>query len=274
VLATGELWFQVPHSIRIVLQGDLPEKVSTKDVSLALAGRFGTEFAQYRSIEFAGDLVPKLSMASRLVLSNMSVEIGAKFGMFKTDDVTVDYLQSIGKKTPHIFGPDDGANYEKEFTLEVSELEPMVAVPHSVGNVKPVREISDIPIHQAMLGSCTNGRLEDLRSAAEILKNREIPAGVRMFVYPASRDVLARAMAEGVIQDLVGAGAILCPPSCGPCFGSHGGLLASGENCISSTNRNFKGRMGSPDANVYLASPATVAASALFGRITDPREVG
>jgi homoaconitase/3-isopropylmalate dehydratase large subunit len=161
-----------------------------------------------------------------------------------------------------------------EYELAVSDIEPLAALPHSVGNVQPVRTIAGEPIHQAMLGSCTNGRLEDLKAAAEILKGRQVASSVRMYVYPASRRVFNEAMDEGIIQALSQAGAIICPPSCGPCFGSHGGLLASGEVCISSTNRNFKGRMGSPDSHVYLASPATVAASAICGRITDPREVG
>jgi len=273
VLATGELWFQVPYSLRVKLNGTLPEMVSAKDVSLELAGRFGTEFAQYRSIEFTGELVEDLSIASRLVLSNMSIEVGAKFGMFRVDDVTLAYLKSVGIDDAQVFGPDDDAVYENEYELDVDGLEPLAALPHSVGNVKPVREIAGEPIQQAMLGSCTNGRLEDLRAAADIIKGHQVASSVRMYVYPASREVFGKAMDEGIIQVLSKAGAIICPPSCGPCFGSHGGLLASGESCISSTNRNFKGRMGSPEANVYLASPATVAASAINGRITDPREV-
>ncbi|HOD29260.1 MAG TPA: 3-isopropylmalate dehydratase large subunit [Syntrophales bacterium] len=273
VLATGELWFLVPHSIKVKLKGQLPEMVSAKDVSLALAGRYGTEFAQYRSIEFGGDWLDGLPISSRLVMSNMSIEFGAKFGLFPVDQITVEYLKSIGvDDVPH-FGPDDDAEYEKEFELIVSDLEPLVALPHSVGNVKPVRSIAGKPVQQAMLGSCTNGRLEDLQAAAQILKGRQVHSSVRMYVYPASRPVFIEAAAKGFIQTLLEAGAIICPPSCGPCFGSHGGLLASGEACISSTNRNFKGRMGSPNSEVYLASPATVAASAIFGRITDPREV-
>ncbi len=274
VLATGDLWFQVPHSIRVMLNGRLPQRVYSKDVSLALAGRFGSEFAQYRSIEFSGDLVQDLSIDSRLVLSNMSVEFGAKFGMFPVDDVTISYLKSIGAEDIEVFSADDDAEYERTCTLDADGLEPMIALPHTVDNVKPVREVAGEKVDQVLLGSCTNGRLEDLREAAGILKDRQVAPSVRMYVYPASRQVLRQAMDEGIIQVLSSAGAVICPASCGPCFGSHGGLLASGEVCISSTNRNFKGRMGSPEAKVFLASPATVAASALFGKITDPREVG
>lgn len=274
VLATGELWFQVPQSILIRLYGTMPNKVSAKDICLTIAGRFGTEFAQYCSIEFGGELVKDLSVASRMVLSNMAIEFGAKFGLFAVDDVTLAYLKSIGVGNVKIIGPDEGAEYAHSYDLDVTNLEPMVALPHSVENVKPVREISGRPIQQVMLGSCTNGRLEDLEAAAEIMKGKQVAPSVRMYVYPASRQVSSEAMEKGFIQILSSAGAIICPPSCGPCFGSHGGLLASGESCISTTNRNFKGRMGSPEANVYLASPATVAASALTGCITDPRESG
>jgi len=272
VLATGELWFQVPHSVRVNLKGSLPDRVTSKDVSLALAGRFGAEFGQYRAIEYTGELLKDLSMDSRLVLSNMSVEFGAKFGLFPVDDVTRGFLRSIGTECPEAFASDGDAGFLNEYEIDASDLEPMAALPHTVDNVKPVREIAGERIDQALLGSCTNGRIEDLRAASEILKGRQVSPSVRMYVYPASRNTFRRAMDEGIIQILSEAGAIICPPSCGPCFGSQGGLLASGETCISSTNRNFKGRMGSSDARVYLASPATVAMSAIHGRITDPRE--
>jgi 3-isopropylmalate/(R)-2-methylmalate dehydratase large subunit len=272
VLATGELWFQVPHSIRLNLKGTLQDRVSSKDVSLALAGRFGSEFGQYKTIEFVGDLLKHLTIDSRLVLSNMSVEFGAKFGLFPVDDVTRSYLKSIEADCPDTFEADADAEFANEYEIDVTDLEPMVALPHSVENVKTVREMVGEIIDQALLGSCTNGRLEDLRAAAEILKGKQVSPSVRMYVYPASRQTFRQAMDEGIIQTLSAAGAIICNPSCGPCFGSQGGLLASGETCISSTNRNFKGRMGSMEAKVYLASPATVAMSALNGRITDPRE--
>jgi len=273
VLATGDLWFLVPNSIQIMLNGKLPDRVYSKDISLALAGRFGSEFAQYRSIEFTGDLVKNLSIDSRLVLSNMSVEFGAKFGLFPVDGVTHDYMKSVGQQDIEELYPDNGAQYEYTYKFDVGNLEPMIALPHTVDNVKPVREVAGEKVDQVLLGSCTNGRLEDLRIAAGIMKGKEVAPSVRMYVYPASRQVMLQAMDEGIMQTLSASGAIICSASCGPCFGSQGGLLGSGEVCISSTNRNFKGRMGSPDAKVFLASPATIAASALTGKITDPREV-
>jgi 3-isopropylmalate/(R)-2-methylmalate dehydratase large subunit len=272
VLATGELWFQVPYSIRIRLVGKLPFMVSAKDVSLELSGRFGTEFAQYRSIEFVGEVAEQFSIASRLVLSNMASEFGAKFGLFPADEKTVAYLQSLGMQDVMAFGPDEDATYESDYEVDVSSLDPLVAMPHQVGNVRPVKEVAGELIHQALLGSCTNGRLEDLRVAAAILKGKQVAPSVRLLIYPSSRRVFRQAMDEGLIQTLSDAGGIICPPSCGPCFGDHGGVLAPGESCISSTNRNFRGRMGSSEAKVYLASPATVAASAWKGAICDPRE--
>jgi len=273
VLATGELWFRVPSTIKIILTGELPPRVYAKDLSLSIAMQLGLQFAQYRSIEYVGESASKLSISSRMVLSNMSVEFGAKFGFFIADDKTVTYLKSIGVDDAKGFGPDEEATYEGEHRICADTLEPLVAFPHSVDNVHPVHEALGIPIHQALIGSCTNGRIEDLRAAAEILKGRKVASSVRLLIYPASRAVLRQAMEEGLIQSLLEAGATLCPPSCGPCFGGHGGVLAPGENCIASTNRNFQGRMGSPEANVYLASPATVAASAWRGVIGDPREV-
>jgi 3-isopropylmalate/(R)-2-methylmalate dehydratase large subunit len=273
VLAVGELWFRVPATVKVVLAGEMPPGVYAKDLSLAIAMQLGSQFAQYRSIEYAGELAGDLSMASRMVLSNMSVEFGAKFGLFIADKKCVAYLKSVGVEDAKEFGPDEDAVYEEEYRVDAGRLEPLVAFPHAVDNVHPVGEAAGIPIHQALLGSCTNGRIEDLRAAANILRGRQVASSVRLLIYPASRQVLIQALEEGIIQTLVQAGAILCPPSCGPCFGDHGGVLAPGENCIASINRNFQGRMGSPEANVYLASPATVAASAWKGVIWDPREV-
>jgi 3-isopropylmalate/(R)-2-methylmalate dehydratase large subunit len=273
VLATGELWYQVPATTRLKLTGSLQDSVSAKDVVLAIAGQFGTSFAEYRSIEFVGNVAEEFSIASRMVLSNMSVEFGAKFGMFPADERTVDYLKSVGIEGISTFASDKDAEYESTYQLDVTSLEPLAAVPHAVGNVKPVRELAGEPIQQAFLGSCTNGRLEDLRAAARVLEGRKVASWVRFLVYPASQKVFRQAIAEGLIQTLADAGALICPPSCGACFGGSGGILAPGETCISTTNRNFKGRMGSPDSRIYLASPATVAASAWQGRIHDPREV-
>jgi len=273
VLARGELWFMVPPTLRFVLRGELPGRVFSKDVLLHIAGSFGTEVAQYRSIEFAGEGAEALSVEGRMVMSNMAVELGAKFGLFAADDKTRDYLAGRLEREPAALAADQDARYEAVHEVDVKGLEPQLAFPHSVGNVKSVREAAGRAVHQAVLGSCTNGRYEDLEIAAEILKGRSVAAFTRLYVYPASREVYLKAMKAGILETLSEAGAILCNPSCGPCFGGHTGFLAPGEVCIASTNRNFRGRMGSAEAEVYLASPATVAASALRGAITDPREV-
>jgi 3-isopropylmalate/(R)-2-methylmalate dehydratase large subunit len=271
VLASGELWFLVPPTIAMVLKGRLPQWVSSKDLILFIAGKYGTEVAQYKSIEFIGDGAEGLSVESRMTVSNMAVEIGAKFGFFNADEKTLAYLEGRVVGQAAALSADPGAQYEAVYEIDLGDLEPQVACPHSVGNVKPVSEIEGTAVHQAVLGSCTNGRFEDLKTAAAILNEKKVNPATRLFVYPASREVLLKAMAEGVLRTLTEAGAILCNPSCGPCFGGHAGLLAAGETCISSSNRNFKGRMGSAEAEVYLASPATVAASALKGAIADPR---
>ncbi len=273
LLAKGELWFLVPETIRMVLNGRLPDRVASKDILLHIAGRYGTEVAQYKSIEFVGAGAEALTIESRMTMSNMAVEIGAKFGLFNADDKTLAYLEERVEGPLARLAGDADATYEAVYEIDVSTIEPQVACPHSVGDVKPVREVQGKPVHQAVLGSCTNGRLEDLKAAAEILKGKRVAPFTRLLVYPASRDVYLQAMEQGVLKDLAEAGGILCNPSCGPCFGGHVGVLSKGEACVSSTNRNFKGRMGSPEAEVYLASPATVAASALKGVITDPREV-
>ena len=273
VLAKGELWFLVPGTIRMVLAGRLPDRVMSKDVLLHIAGKYGTEVAQYKSIEFVGDGAETLSVEGRMTMSNMAVEIGAKFGLFNADDKTLEYLKGRVQGALDRFAGDADASYEATYEVNVGVLEPQVACPHSVGNVKPARDLQGKPVHQAVLGSCTNGRLEDLRAAAEILRGKKVDSATRLLVYPASRAVYIQALESGVLKDLAEAGGIICNPSCGPCFGGHVGLMSKGEACISSTNRNFKGRMGSPEAEVYLASPATVAASALKGMITDPREV-
>lgn len=273
VLAKGELWFRVPETVRMVLTGDLPDRVTSKDILLYIAGTYGTEVAQYKSIEFVGEGAEALSVQSRMTISNMAVEIGAKFGLFNADDKTLEYLKGRGKKSMNRLAGDPDASYRETYEVEVGSLEPQVACPHSVSNVKPVSEVQGKPVNQAMLGSCTNGRFEDLKMAADLVAGHQVDPFVRFYVYPASREVYMQAMDAGVLKVLSEAGAIICNPCCGACFGGHVGLLGAGEVCISSTNRNFRGRMGSPEAEVYLASPATVAASALKGVITDPREV-
>ncbi|MEW6442488.1 MAG: 3-isopropylmalate dehydratase large subunit [bacterium] len=273
VLAKGQLWFRVPESVRLVLKGRLPDRTTSKDILLAIAGQYGTEVAQYKSVEFIGDGADALSVESRMTMSNMAVEIGAKFGIFCADDKTRAYLHGRGERAVRRLEGDENARYLMTYEMDVRHLEPQVACPHSVGNVKPVGHVEGKPIHQAVLGSCTNGRLEDLRLAAEILRGRQVDPGVRLYVYPASRETYLRSIEENLLETLVEAGAIICNPCCGPCFGGHVGLMDAGEVCISSTNRNFRGRMGHPDADIYLASPATVAASALKGAIADPRKV-
>jgi 3-isopropylmalate/(R)-2-methylmalate dehydratase large subunit len=273
VFATGELWFRVPESIKFRVKGTLPKYVTSKDVILKIAGDYGTEVAQYKSVEFEGPTISNMSIASRMTLSNMAMEIGAKFALIAPDDKTISYVKSRTTKPFTPLYPDPDAIYEKMYELDVSDLEPQVAFPHSVGNVKPISKAEGIKIDQAFLGSCTNGRLEDLAAAAEVLKDRRVHPDVRMIVIPASREVYLEALRAGIIETLLKAGAVVCNPTCGPCMGTHLGLLAEGERCISSSNRNFKGRMGSSKAEIYLASPYVVAASAVKGEITDPRKL-
>jgi 3-isopropylmalate/(R)-2-methylmalate dehydratase large subunit len=272
-LATGRLWFRVPETIRFELTGDLPPAVSWKDVILYLAGRFGADAAQYRAMEFTGPAVANADMSSRLTVSNMALEMGAKFGLFAADEVTDAYLRDHAGAGTEPFVPDPDASYEAVHEISLSDLPPQVAMPHEVDRVVPVEDIQGLAIDQAFLGSCTNGRIEDLQVAAGVLDGQHIAPGVRLLVAPASRAVLQEAMRTGVLESLVDAGASVLAPGCGPCFGGHSGLLGPGERCIGTHNRNFIGRMGSPEAEIYLASPATVAASALVGHIADPRRL-
>ncbi|MCL1593193.1 MAG: 3-isopropylmalate dehydratase large subunit [Actinomycetia bacterium] len=273
-LATGRLWFRVPETIRFELTGSLQPTVTWKDVILYLAGRFGADAAQYKAMEFGGEAASRADMSSRLTVANMAVEMGAKFGLFAADDITNSYLLDHGGIGCEPFGPHDDAVYETVHEISLSDLEPQIAMPNEVDRVGPIADAEGLTIQQAFLGSCTNGRIEDLRAAAEVLAGKHIAPGVRLLVVPASRDVLKEAMETGVLATLVDAGASVLPPGCGPCFGGHGGLMAPGERCIGTHNRNFIGRMGSPDAEIFLASPATVAASALAGAIADPRDQG
>jgi len=272
-LATGRLWFRVPETIRFELTGDLLPAVSWKDVILYLAGRFGADVGQYRAIEFAGPAVANADMSSRLTVANMALEMGAKFGLFAADEVTDAYLRDHGGTGAGPFEPDPDASYEAVHEISLSGLPPQVAMPHEVDRVGPVSDVEGLTINQAFIGSCTNGRIEDLQAAAEVLDGQHIAPEVRLLVVPASRGVLQEAMRSGVLASLVDAGASVLAPGCGPCFGGHGGLLGPGERCIGTHNRNFIGRMGSAEAEIYLASPATVAASALVGKIADPRQM-
>lgn len=272
VLARGESWFRVPETILFEMNGTPSPMVMSKDVILFMAGKYTTEVAQYKSIEFVGPAVETMSLASRMTMSNMAVELGAKFGFFEPDEVVQDYLSDRTRCAFEPLKADPDAAYETAYPIDVSQLEPQIALPYSVDNVKPVSALDEVPIHQAVLGSCTNGRLEDLQMAADLLKGRTVHPNVRFLVVPASSGVYKEAIGKGLIQTFLDADAIILNPSCGPCFGAHLGLLAPGENCIASINRNFKGRMGSGEAKVFLASPATVAASAIQGKIADPRK--
>ena len=271
VLATGKLWFRVPETLRFQMDGALPKGVMSKDLLLYIAGRYSAEVAQYKAIEFTGSTAREMSVASRMTMSNMSVELGAKFGFFEPDDKVVDFLNGRAKKAYSLIQPDLDAIYESVHRLDASILEPQVAFPHNIDSVKSIYGVERVKIDQAFIGSCTNGRIEDLRVAAQILKGKKVHPQVRLIVVPASWEVYREALWAGILETLVDAGALICNSTCGPCFGGHMGLLAPGERCIASINRNFQGRMGSPESEVYLGSPATVAASAVEGVIADPR---
>ncbi len=273
VLATGKLWFRVPPVLRIRLEGALPARTSAKDVILDVIGTLGADGATYKAVEFAGSAVRRMSIDSRLTLCNMVVEMGAKTSFIEPDEKTIAYLDEVKRRPAEIVKSDPDSMCEFELELDISDLEPVVACPSSVDNVKPVSEVEGIEVDQAFIGSCTNGRLEDLREAASILKGRRIHKGTRLIVVPASQQVYLQALHEGLLELFAKAGAMVCGPGCGPCLGLHEGVLAGGEVCISTSNRNFVGRMGSKKAEIYLASPATAAASAVAGRITDPRSL-
>lgn len=273
VWATGELWLRVPETIRIEVGGRFPEWVGAKDLILQIIGQLKADGADYKAVEFYGETIESMSIASRMVLSNLAMEMGAKAAIVPPDEKTIKYVKS---RTDRPFTPlyaDPDAEYLREFKFDVSELEPQVAKPHRVDNVVPISEALGVKIDQAFLGSCTNGRLEDLEVAARILRGRKVHPDVRMLVIPASWEVYRAALERGLLEVFIDAEALILNPGCGPCLGAHQGLLAPGERCISSTNRNFQGRMGSPEAEIYLASPAVVAASALKGEIADPRGV-
>jgi len=271
--ATSKLWLKVPTTLRLELSGKLPELVTAKDVILYLIGKLGADGALYRSVEFAGPLVEGLPMSERLVLTNMAAEMGAKNGYIAPDETTFSYLASrTGREFDPVF-PDPDADYEEVLKFDLSDLEPQVACPHTVDNVVPISQVAGKRVDQVLLGTCTNGRLEDLRLALEVMGGRPVADGVRMLVLPASREVWVKAAAEGLLERFAAAGALVLNPGCGPCLGAHQGVLAPGEVCLSTANRNFKGRMGSPEAEIYLASPAVAGATAVTGVITDPRTV-
>lgn len=273
VFTTGKLWFRVPEVIKVDVTGKFQNLITAKDLTLKVVGEIGADGAIYKGLEFSGPTMKEMTIDGRMVLSNMAVEMGAKAGLIEPDQKTVDYVKARTDKSFTAVKSDSDATYERVVNIDVSDLEPQVAVPHSVDNVKPVSEVEGTKVDQAFIGSCTNGRLEDLRSAAQILKGKQIAKGVRAIVIPASQEIYLNAINEGLIKLFMDAGATVGNPNCGPCLGGHMGIMADGEACISTSNRNFIGRMGSTKSFVYLASPATVAASAITGKITDPREV-
>ena len=274
ILLTGETWLKVPRSIKINLEGKLKSGVYAKDIVLHIIGNISSSGADYCSIEHHGDL-DQFSVDDRFTIANMGVEMGAKNSVFFVDDTTKKYLNLIGvsNSSYESIYPDLDAVYAKKLNYDLSNVVPVVACPHTVDNVKPVSDVAGLEIQQCLIGTCTNGRFSDLKIAADILKDKKINKNVRLLILPASKDVLQNALKAGIIETLVKAGVTLLPPGCGPCLGAHQGVLAPGEKCLSTSNRNFKGRMGCKDAEIYLASPATVAASSLYGKITDPREV-
>lgn len=276
-MATGQLWFKVPSAIKFNLHGKLPKYVSGKDVILDIIGRIGVDGALYKSMEFTGEGVKELSMADRFTICNMAIEAGAKNGIFPVDEAAIEYLDKHAKREYKIYEADKDAEYEEVVDVDLSAIRPTVAFPHLPGNAKTVDEIEamdKIYIDQVVIGSCTNGRMEDLRKAAAILKGKKVADNVRVMVVPATQKIYLQCILEGILETFVEAGCAVNTPSCGPCMGGHMGVLAKGEKCVSTTNRNFVGRMGDVESLIYLASPETAAASAIAGYIANPEKFG
>ena len=272
-MATGDIWMKVPPTMKLVYHGSLGKWVGGKDLILYTIGDIGVDGALYSVMEFTGEAIEALSIDGRFTMANMAIEAGAKAGMFRVDDKTQLYVKSRAKRPYLVYKADNDAEYSQVIEYDVSAIEPQVALPHSPANARPVSQIGNIEIDQAVIGSCTNGRLEDLRVAAQILKRRKVHPRLRCIIIPGSQQVYLDALTEGIIEIFIRAGAVVSTPTCGPCLGGHMGVLADGERCISTTNRNFVGRMGSPKSKVYLSNPAVAAASAVMGRITSPEEV-
>ncbi len=272
-MVLGEVWFKVPSTIKVVLKGKLPDFVGGKDIILYLIGKIGVDGALYKALEFGGPLLNSLDMEARLTISNMAIEAGGKTGLFPVDEITIKYCEEsgFGKVKPLV--PDSDASYEEVIEIDTTHLSPQVACPHLPENAKPVEEVEGIEVDQVVIGSCTNGRISDLRAAAKIIKGHKVHKDVRLLIFPATPKVYLKALEEGLIKIFLEAGAVICPPTCGPCLGGHLGILASGERCVATTNRNFKGRMGSLDSEIYLTSPEVAAATAIKGKITHPKNV-
>lgn len=272
-MATGKAWFKVPSAIKFELKGKLQKNVYGKDVILHIIGMIGVDGALYKSMEFCGEGVHTLSVSDRLCMANMAIEAGGKNGIFEVDDKTIEFIKNAGGKEPAIYKADDDAVYDETYVIDLSEIRPTVAFPHLPENTHTFDEIGDIKIDQVVIGSCTNGRLEDLIIAADILKGKKVKKGVRTIVIPATNKIYLEAMEMGLLKTFIESGAIVSTPTCGPCLGGHMGILAEGERAVATTNRNFVGRMGHPKSEVYLASPAVAAASAITGKISAPEEV-
>ncbi len=272
-MATGEIWMRVPPTIKFVYHGQVSKWVSGKDLILYTIGDIGVDGAIYSAMEFTGEAVEGLSMDSRFTMANMAVEAGGKAGIFRVDDRTIDYVKPRASRPYSVYEPDEDASYSRIIEYDASQIEPQVAFPHLPSNTKPISQVGDIEIDQVVIGSCTNGRIEDLTIAAEVLRGKHINRRVRCIIIPGSRDVYLEALRRGLIETFIESGAVVSTPTCGPCLGGHMGVLAAGERCVSTTNRNFVGRMGSPESEVYLANPAVAAASAVLGKISSPEEV-
>ncbi len=273
-MITGKAWFKVPSAVKFVLTGTLSPWVSGKDVILHIIGMIGVDGALYRSMEFAGDGVSSLSMDDRFTIANMAIEAGAKNGIFPVDEKTIEYMKEHSAKSYRVFEADEDAVYDETYTIDLSALEPTVAFPHLPENTKTVRESGEVKIDQVVIGSCTNGRISDMRAAAAVLAGRKVADGVRAIVIPATQAIYLQAMEEGLLKTFIEAGCIVSTPTCGPCLGGHMGILAAGERAVSTTNRNFVGRMGHTESEIYLASPAVAAASAVTGKISEPSQLG
>ena len=272
-MATGKAWFKVPSAIKFNIVGKPSEYISGKDLILHIIGMIGVDGALYKSMEFCGEGIKNLSMDDRLCISNMAIEAGAKNGIFPVDDITIDYMKEHSKREYKVFEADEDAVYDEEYTIDLSTLKSTVSFPHLPENTKTIDEVGDVKIDQVVIGSCTNGRFEDLAMADKILKGKKVKKGLRVIIIPGTQQIYLDAMEAGFIRDFIEAGCVVSTPTCGPCLGGYMGVLAAGERCVSTTNRNFVGRMGHVDSEVYLASPAVAAASALTGKISGPKEV-
>lgn len=273
VYATGKTWFMVPEALKINVNGNLDKYVTAKDVILNIAGEIGSSGATYKTLEFQGETIESMDVSGRMTICNMAIELGAKNGIMEPNKKTMEYLKNVGVTDFKVVKSDKDANYQKEYSFDVTGMEPQISCPHDVDNVMGISSIEGQSIDQAFIGSCTNGRLEDLRIGAEVLKGNKIHEDVRLIVVPASAEIYSDAIKEGIIDTFINAGGIVCNPGCGPCLGAHMGVLGKDEVCISTTNRNFVGRMGDPESYLYLANPAVAAYSAIKGEITNPQEL-